>query len=126
MHEQDACEAGIAFATLEHRGTKEFSSSCPCFGPEQTGKCESKVYPTAEEMAADDARMAERFISMAKAREAIVAHCGGPWKRGKPGGAGTIDCPVCNGKESLQFSLSGYNGHVHARCKTADCVSWIE
>jgi len=126
MHEKDTCEAGVAFVTLEHHGTKEFHASCPCFGPEQTGRCESKVYPTAEEIAEDDRQMAERFANIGKAREAIVVDCGGPWKRGMGGSSGAIDCPVCDGVETLQYSRAGYNGHVHARCATDDCVSWME
>jgi hypothetical protein len=40
-------------------------------------------------------------------------------------GAGVMDCPVCKtGK--LQYSRATYNGHVHARCSTADCVAWME
>jgi hypothetical protein len=88
--------------------------------------CESKVYPTAEEMAEDDRQMAERFANIGQAREAIVADCGGPWKRGDGGASGQIDCPVCEGAETLQYSRAGYNGHIHARCATEDCVSWME
>ena len=126
MHEKDECEAGVAFVTLDHYGTKQFRESCPCFGAKQSGTCESKVYPTAEEMAEDDRQMAERFANIVKAREAIVADCGGPWKRGMGGSSGMIDCPVCEGVETLQYSRAGYNGHVHARCTTEDCVSWME
>ena len=30
------------------------------------------------------------------------------------------------GKETLQFSRSGYNGHIHAKCSTDKCVAWME
>jgi hypothetical protein len=40
-------------------------------------------------------------------------------------GQGVMDCPVCKtGK--LQYRRSSYNGHVHGRCSTADCVAWME
>ena len=40
-------------------------------------------------------------------------------------GQGEITCPVCKtGK--LRYSRFGYNGHVHARCSTKDCVAWME
>lgn len=64
--------------------------------------------------------------NIGKAREAIVAACGGPWKKGRAGKTGQIDCPVCGQPAALRFSLAGYNGHVHARCFTPDCVSWME
>jgi hypothetical protein len=40
-------------------------------------------------------------------------------------GRGVMDCPVC-GTGKLHYSRAGYNGHVHARCETDGCVSWME
>lgn len=51
---------------------------------------------------------------------------GGPWRRGMAGECDTIDCPVCKGEKCLDFSRSGYNGHIHAACRTEGCVSWME
>lgn len=41
------------------------------------------------------------------------------------GGYGAIDCPSCDGGR-LQYSVASYNGHMHGRCSTAGCVSWME
>lgn len=68
----------------------------------------------------------EVMANFMKAREAIVSHLGGPWKRGVKGEHGVIDCPVCGKKECLAFSRSGYNGHIHAKCGTEGCVAWME
>jgi hypothetical protein len=38
--------------------------------------------------------------------------------------AEVIECPVCKGR--LHLSQSSYNGHVHAKCETADCVAFME
>lgn len=124
MSGKTQCEAGVEFASLPNRGTKEFTKSCPCFGPDQSGTCEKAEYPTAEEMAAEDREIEERCINLGKARRAIVEHLGGPWTKGTPVGAGEIDCPVCG--KTLKFTRSGYNGHIHARCETDGCVSWME
>jgi hypothetical protein len=35
-----------------------------------------------------------------------------------------IDCPNCDG--TLTFGGNSYNGHVHAKCSTPDCCSWME
>lgn len=35
-----------------------------------------------------------------------------------------VECPVCNGR--LHLSQSAYNGHVHGKCETQGCVSWME
>ena len=125
MHEKTTCEAGVVFKELTGYATKGFFDACPCFGPNGL-QCEKAEYPTAEEMAAHDAEMNKRFENIGKARQAIVEHLGGQWKRGMDGAQGRIDCPVCAGKQSLQFSRSGYNGHIHAACTTDGCVSWME
>lgn len=40
-------------------------------------------------------------------------------------GGGVMECPICKtGK--LHYSRAAYNGHVHARCTTLDCVAWME
>lgn len=126
MHKKDRCEAGVAFAELEHYRTKQFHDSCPCFGPDHPGKCAHKEYPTPEEMAAREAELAERFAAIGKARAAIVEHLGGPWERGQGGAVGAVTCPVCEQVDTLHFSRSGYNGHIHAKCATTDCVAWME
>lgn len=41
------------------------------------------------------------------------------------GGSGELACPVCKtGK--LRYRVAASNGHMHARCSTQDCVSWME
>jgi hypothetical protein len=35
-----------------------------------------------------------------------------------------IECPCCKGR--LHLSQSAYNGHVHGKCETDGCVSWME
>lgn len=37
---------------------------------------------------------------------------------------GVLECPICKGK--LHVTQSSYNGHVHAKCETPKCVSWME
>lgn len=124
MHEKTECEAGVSFASLPLYGTREFMDACPCFGP--CGGCEKAEYPTDEEIKENERLLAVRFENITKARAAIVAACGGPWKRGMHGHIGLIDCPVCNGYKTLRFSRAGYNGHIHAACETEDCVNWME
>lgn len=124
MSGKDVCEASVQFKTLPNYGTKEFYPSCPCFGP--SGGCEKAEYPTAEELAAQEAEDERRCQAIGMARAAIVESLGGPWKRGMNGVVGAIDCPVCGGVRTLVFSRAGYNGHIHAGCETADCVRWME
>lgn len=41
------------------------------------------------------------------------------------GGIGEIACPCCDGGK-LRYSVASYNGHMHGRCSTQGCVSWME
>ncbi len=126
MHESKACEAGVRFQELPTYGEKGFMDRCPCFGPQAVSICDKARYPTKEELASREAEIQKRFEGVIVARQAIVESLGGPWKRGVEGSNGVIDCPVCSAGKSLQFRRAGYNGHIHARCKTDDCVSWME
>lgn len=124
MSDHDTCEKGIAYDSFkglpyEKRPCFERDGAAPC-------GCDLAEFPTAEERVERDRLMEIRFVNAGKARKAIVDHLGGPWKAGMDGDSGEIDCPVCGVGMALQFSRSGYNGHIHARCKTADCVCWME
>ncbi len=70
----------------------------------------------------------ERAASDAHLEKTIAAiKVAGAWRvRPKPAQdrSGTVECPVCKGK--LHLSQSAYNGHVHGKCETADCVAWME
>lgn len=124
MSDHKECKAGVAYDTF--KGLK--FDERPCFernGVAPTG-CPLAVFPTPEERAEYEREMNERFAAIGKARQAIVTSLGGPWKRGKAGSQGTITCPVCNGDNALRFTRSGYNGHIHAACKTEGCVRWME
>lgn len=37
---------------------------------------------------------------------------------------GTIECPKCGAR--LHYTISSYNGHVHGKCETQGCVSWMQ
>ena len=38
--------------------------------------------------------------------------------------SGTLECPKCKGV--LHVSHCGYNGHIWAKCKTENCITWAE
>lgn len=37
--------------------------------------------------------------------------------------SGHIECPLCKGR--LAFAINSYN-HIHAKCETEKCLSWME
>ena len=122
--EHPTCNAGVAYESLKGIPFKER----PCFmrfGKTFSG-CNKMDMPTPEEIANEEREIEARIENIGKARQAIVAHLGGPWKRGMPSAADVIDCPACGQAKALQFRRAGYNGHIHARCTTEGCVSWME
>jgi hypothetical protein len=120
----------------------------PCFRREHqlTDGCSKCLFPTPEEIKAHADEATGHIKNMISARAAIVDELE---RRNKDGdvavklnrasqseyddggptnyvsGAGIIGCPICKtGK--LRYSRAAYNGHVHARCSTDGCVSWME
>ncbi len=125
MSEHKTCEAGVEYEKF--KGVP--FDQRPCFarhGEPPPGGWELAQFPTPEELARQEVEDAKPWADIVSARTAIVEACGGPWKRGTPGTSGRIDCPVCAGVKTLGYSRAGYNGHVHAKCSTANCVSWME
>jgi hypothetical protein len=134
MSEHKTCEAGVdyddfkgipfrerpCFWTRENH--REFDQSMPQPPP----GCSLAVFPTEAEIEAEETEDQLRFDRIRKAREAIITSLGGPWKKGMAGSRGEIPC-TCDGCDgTIRFIRSGYNGHVHAKCLTAGCVSWME
>jgi hypothetical protein len=131
--QNNVCAAGVAYASVRMNGQFQYRykyskavythRACyPCLGKWNFGgeTCDKREFPTREELEAEDRSFQEQFANTLKAREAIVAAT-----NGKRGVSGQIDCPICNtGK--LGYSVSGYNGHIHARCSTENCVAWME
>lgn len=59
------------------------------------------------------------FANIKKARTAITD------KHGKERGyQGDMQCPCCN-TGTLMYSCAS-NGHIHAKCDSGKCVSWME
>jgi len=84
-------------------------------------KCEKYTEPTPEQIAAYDAEvqasMKKFSLTFPLIKAVKTEHKGKSW-------AGVMECPVCKGR--LHMSHASYNGHVHGRCETKDCVAWME
>lgn len=116
------CEAGIAYdAVKKSRAEPGAGWDIPCLKDRrEASTCDKCEYNTAEDAERRIAAIEESFSRTVLARAAIVEH-----SQGKHGVSGSLMCPVCkNG--NLRYSIAGCNGHIHARCSSADCVSWME
>lgn len=94
----------------------------PFPGADKAKPCPFYEDPTDEQVQADreesEAAMKRTFAAIRVAKE---------WRvRPKPATDRNevVECPICKGR--LHLSQSAYNGHVHGKCETQDCVSWME
>lgn len=108
------CKVGVVYETV---------SPIPCIDKYRKGDCSCDKYeePSQAEIDEWQAYLDKRMEMHRKVGPAIVAikrqHKGQDWQ-------GVIECPCCGGK--LHVSHAAYNGHVHGRCETEDCISWME
>ena len=117
------CEADVPFSKWD--GTK--FATRPCFLDDKGQSkpdvvpCEHLRLPTEKEIADHEIWVNGRIGRMATVMLAIR-----PWRDAhrKQNYREVIECPVCKGR--LHLSIAACNGHVHGRCETNDCVSWIE
>ena len=113
-----ACKLGIRYDSFPKR------QRIPCLvfdGLDSPDICAKREWPTEEmiqqrldEIESSTTRFAKVTPLIAKIKR---EHKGESWQ-------GIEACPVCNGK--LHLSHAAYNGHVHGRCETNDCLAWME
>jgi hypothetical protein len=123
IQDGDSCEKGVPYSTFTgHRTTGQ-----PCFltetGESKPGAlpCAHLRRPTKEEITLHREWLAGRMNRMVTVQVAIA-----PWREKHAGKslAEVIACPICSGR--LHLSISSHNGHVHGRCETPQCISWME
>lgn len=105
------CKAGVLYS--------EFKGGLPCVG-RKDNVCEKFIAVTREQAEERENKIRESMRRLMVAMPVISE-----WRNKEPKGkAEVIECPVCNGK--LHLSQSAYNGHVHARCETDNCLCFME
>lgn len=120
---EECCKAGVNFKELAG-DEPGIMLRLPCFytaGATTVVECPKRELKTADECQAEDdeidRRIAELMLVGPLISEVKKQHKGQSW-------AGTRKCPICEG--TLHLSHASYNGHVHGRCETKGCVSWME
>lgn len=119
---QKTCRAGVAYADIRDESAGPGNGyRFPCFSDDGAcTSCPSASFLTPEEVAEREAKSRRSTQRICTVRAAIVAHT-----EGKRGVGGSIPCPCCEGG-TVRFSVSGYNGHIHAQCSTKGCAAWME
>lgn len=102
--------------TVEMRGGKPVPrATCPQF-----------ELPTDEEHAAEEAKW-EAIVLESERRMKLGQELFRRIRRENKGrsNSGSDPCPACEGG-TLYWRIAGYNGHIHARCTTDGCISFME
>lgn len=140
--QNDLCKRGVSYRVnwpegpkpcikLLHKSARGGTYLKPGEEPAETkpfpGSDKAKPCPFYEEPT-DEQVQADREKTEAGMNRVFAAiRVAGEW-RVKPKPATdrreVVECPVCKGR--LHLSQSSYNGHVHGRCETDGCVSWME
>ncbi len=114
------CGAGVCYAEV---GGDTYKNK-PCIDghklPDPTAVC-PKWDRRTREQGIERYDLAEASMNRMRLVMPVVAE----WRKKPPRGkSGVIECPACKGK--LHLSQASSNGHVHGRCETQGCVSWME
>jgi len=124
------CAAGVFYNDVKKTGARMIA--LPCFPPEPDNmpadgvwpQCPKQSFKTPDELDAESKEIEEAAGRSIK-RLTVVIPAIQKAADGKRGVGGTMPCPVCK-TGTLGWSVAGYNGHIHARCSTADCVSFMQ
>lgn len=116
--QHDFCEANVDMEKLERIKTVS-GYRVPCLRHDGATYCKSFELETAAEIEQRELDFRARFQRSQTAKQAIISH-----SKDTKRNSGEMVCPICGA--SLRFSIAQCNGHVHARCKTPDCVSFME
>lgn len=90
---------------------------------EQVARC-PKWERVTEEQARAEAEAGESYFARLMLVMGVVSSWRTWTKKNRVAKAEVIECPACKGR--LHLSQAAYNGHVHGKCETAGCVSWME
>lgn len=124
---QDFCALGCDHSAMMKKAREQgMPRTAPCIAGHT---CDAtSICPKWERRSLE--RAEERADAMMKSllRMELAASVIKKWrtwtKTNKVGKTEVIECPACKGR--LLLSQSAYNGHVHGKCETEDCLSWME
>lgn len=118
------CKAGVNYHEFKVAGEygKYYGDQMPCLGRSVTDaktRCQKFENWTREEI---DARRRKVEATMDRIRKAMAAIMEAA--DGKRGVGGQVTCPNCS--KPLHYSIARVNGHIHAKCETPHCVSFMQ
>ncbi len=122
---QDYCALGCgASQRMKDARAANEPSMTPCIGGHKTPNV-LNLCPKWERRSLEHAEKRADGIEKSMKQLTIAAPFISAWRKKLPlGKQEVVECPVCKGR--LHLSQSSYNGHVHVKCSTPDCINFIE
>jgi hypothetical protein len=119
--QHETCEKGVRYDSFAPADRTFHRSPCFTAGRHARAHCDHRRLPTPEEIAAHKEWQQESWGRLSKVLAGIR-----PWRERWAGKSRqeVVPCPACGGR--LRLSIAASNGHVHGRCESPDCVSWME
>jgi hypothetical protein len=115
-----ACECGVIYDEQFPEKPTACWTDLGKTDEEQLARCPKWLRGTREQGEARADEIQRSLDQMALVSPLVIE-----WRNREPiGKRETVDCPVCQGR--LHLSQSSYNGHVHGKCETKGCVSFME
>lgn len=117
------CKKNIIYGEMRARDKPHY----PCLDIACSIACASRESLTRAEAEERENEITETIANMVKAREAALRHDAllNPSERLRNNQGRYIDCPVCNAKDALRYTIMA-NEHTHGMCNTPGCVSWMD
>jgi hypothetical protein len=119
------CKAGVAYRKHVGGELTGWLRRLPCT-PRPVGAedarvvpCALREFPTVEEVEREEAET-EAALNITMTAIKLCSEAAG----GRRGVSGDVECPKCGGR--LDWVTSAYNGHLHGKCRTDNCISWMQ
>lgn len=131
---KEPCEAGVNVREITGGPDLGWFIRIPCKTevevraekPVERAKCPHFCLMTPEESAADEAEWEAIAAESERKMRASIPLIGRIKATNKGrSNSGADPCPACEGG-TLHWRIARYNGHVHARCSTPGCISFME
>ena len=124
--QHDCCNAGVNYETLIENGKYRIPCLKLAVGINRDpALCEKFTAMTREEAEADADSLITHEANVMLAIKAAHEDAKKKGYRKGHGGHDSFPCPTgCGGY--LYYRVASVNGHMHAKCETEKCISWME
>lgn len=124
----ETCEAGVRYDDVNEPPAPGKPLRMPCYSKGMFSgadlPCDKRYFPSDEEAEKEARETEERLYANAAARKVAKDDARAKGYARGHAGQGEVICSRCGGR--LRYTVAAVNGHMHGKCSTKGCVSWME